>query len=154
MKKIVGFFIVILFSSVFFTSCNQASVEEQIIGKWTINSAEFLDLDALMDQISQAGKLKGSDVNQVKQGMVADLQKDYQGATIEFNKDHSVILSGSTEPSTWEYDKTNDKIIIKESNVLAVDFIVEKIDEKKLSALMKMSQNGFDFQIKMKLEKD
>lgn len=153
MKKIVGLFIAVLFSSVFFTSCNQASVEEQIIGKWTMKSVEFMNLDALIQQMSQVGDLKNVDINQLKQGLEADLKKDYNGATIEFKKDKTVILSGSSDIYTWEYDKTNEKIIIKESDALAIDFVVEKINANKLSALMKMSQNGLDFQMKMELEK-
>lgn len=153
MKKVISLLLPVLFLSLVFTSCDeQVNVEKNIIGKWTIESAEFVNLDDLVKEMSKVGGLMDVDIDQFKQGLDADMKSDFEGSIIEFFEDKTVKI-GDSEKSTWEYDNKNKKLIVKEFDDMVYHLFVENISEKNLKIKMVISQNGFDYEIRMKMTK-
>ncbi len=153
MKRIVSIFMPLLFVSFIFVSCNQQNIEKEIIGKWKIKSAQFMNIDAIVEQLSQLGNLKDTDVKQFKQGLESDMQKEFVNATMEFFKNNKVKMSGSDNSSTWKYNKDYQTITITEKGMQPYTLSIQEIKGNRLKAELQMKQNGLNFDIKLNMQK-
>ena len=139
MKKVFYSLALIAFASLLF-SCG-GGVEEQVLGKWKVETASITNIDEIVDSYAEMiGDLTDEEKEEFKTEMETDFTSEIVGTEFIFNEDKTMKFDD--EDGTWSID---EKVItIKEGSG----------DEELELQIDKISGSNFDFTLIIKEEVD
>jgi hypothetical protein len=150
MKKFVLSAVAVVFTMFLFSSCG-ADVEKDIVGEWTIESADLSNLDELVNEMAEQFGLEGEDLEEMKAEMNEGMSDEFIGETIEFVEDKSVKLGGDDE-GEWSYDSGSNTITISEGGD-EFKLLIDKLSGDNLEVTMSFEDSGMKFDIAMVLSR-